>query len=190
MPEPRSNPIARSASTIFVDREDPKRTFEKAALSIPREGCLLRTWYGVGGQGKTALARELFRISSDEVEPSYAHVRRAMVDFHERSLTDPDRLLVWIRNAFSRAGAIFPAFDLAFAIMWEKTRGEEPLPNFENAWLFRTGEVLSESLPDAVTFTRELMENTAETIPVLGFLLKKGSQWALNRGKQSGLEKT
>ncbi|WP_177218669.1 tetratricopeptide repeat protein [Donghicola eburneus] len=173
-----------------MDREDPKRTFEKALLSIPRDGCLVRTWYGVGGQGKTALARELFRMSSEEVDPSYAHLRRAMVDLHARPVTDPDHLLVWIRNAFCRSGVKFPAFDLAFAIMWEKTRGEEPLPKFENAWLFRTGEGFAEAVPDAVTLTRELVADTTQTIPLLGPLLKKGSQWAFDRGKRAWLEKT
>lgn len=190
MPEKRRSFLPPSASAIFVDREHPKQTFEAAARAIPTKGCLLRTWYGVGGQGKTALSRELFRISSAEVEPSYKHLRRAMLDLHKRPLTDADHLLVWIRNAFSKTGIYFPAFDLAFAIMWQKTRGEEPLPTFENPWLFRTGETLAESVPDAVTFVREMVETTAETIPLLGFLMKKGSEWAFERGKQAWLDRT
>ncbi len=190
MPPSRRMPNASQASTVFVDREEPKRTFEKAALSIPGQGCSLLTWYGVGGQGKTALARELFRISSAEVEPSYAHLRRAMLDLHGRPKTDPDRLLVWIRNAFARSGVAFPAFDLAFAVMWEKTRGEDPLPNFERPWLHRTGDALAETIPDTVAITREFLEETAQTIPGLGFLVKRGTQWAFDKGKRAWLERT
>ena len=130
MPLPRRRTF--SARTIFVDRDSPKRIFEDAVFGIPAKGCLVRVWYGVGGQGKTALARELFRMSDGTVDPSYRHLRRAMLDLHERPRTDPDRLLIWCRNAFAKAGLAFPAFDLAFAIMWERTRGDEPLPHFES----------------------------------------------------------
>ncbi len=190
MPPRRRDFSASEASIVFVDREEPKQTFEKAVLSIPGEGCSLRTWYGVGGQGKTALARELFRISSVDVEPSYAHLRRAMLDLHGRPKTDPDRLLVWIRNGFAKAGVSFPAFDLAFAIMWQMTRGEEALPNFERAWLHRTSDALSEAVPDTVTITREFLEEFAETIPGLGFLIKRGTNWAFEKGKRAWLERT
>ena len=184
---PRRRP---SASTIFVDRDPPKRVFEDAALGIPAEGCLVRVWHGVGGQGKTALARELFRMSDGAVDPSYRHLRRAMLDLHDRPKTDPDRLLVWCRNAFARAGLAFPAFDLAFAIMWERTRGDEPLPKFENPWLQRTGETVAEATPDVVQVTRELVEEFVDTIPALGFLLRRGASWGFDRGKRAWLERT
>jgi pentatricopeptide repeat protein len=190
MPPPRRRTGTPIASTIFVDREEPKRTFEKAVFSIPAQGCLLRTWYGVGGQGKTALARELYRISDAKLEPSYSHLRRAMLDLHGRPISDPDRLLVWIRNAFSGAGVSFPAFDLAFAIMWQKTRGEEPLPNFDNPWLHRTGQAFSATIPDAVTVTRNLVDELSGTIPGLGFLVKQGTSWVFNKAKRAWLERT
>ena len=129
-------------------------------------------------------------MSAAEVEPSYRHLRRAMLDLHGRPKTDPDRLMVWVRNAFAKAGVSFPAFDLAFAIMWERTRGDEPLPTFENPWLHRTGEAAAEVMPDLVEVSRELMEGFAETIPGLGFLLRRGTSWAFDRGKRAWLERT
>lgn len=190
MPPSRRKPGPSIASTIFVDREEPKSTFEKAAFSIPAQGCLVRTWYGVGGQGKTALARELFRISDASFEPSYSHLRRAMLDLHGRPINDPDRLLVWIRNAFSKAGISFPAFDLAFAIMWQKTRGEEPLPNFDNPWLHRTGHAFSATMPDAIAITRGFIEQLSGTIPGLGFLINQGTKWVFDKGKRAWLDRT
>ncbi|WP_300009586.1 tetratricopeptide repeat protein [uncultured Roseobacter sp.] len=182
--------MSTSASTIFVDREEPKRTFERAVFAIPEDSAIIRTWYGVGGQGKTALARELFRMSSKEADPSFAHLRRAMLDLHGRPKTDPDRLMVWVRNAFARSGVAFRAFDLAFAVMWEKTRGEEPMPTFESPWLHRTGEAVTDALPEVITLTREFIEETAGTVPVLGYLLKRGSGWAIDRGKAAWIKQT
>ncbi|WP_444462951.1 hypothetical protein [Rhodobacter capsulatus] len=189
MAQPRKDFERRSAATIFVDRQEPKQTFVDAAASIPTQGCIIRTWYGVGGQGKTALARELFRMATRSEDRRFAHLRCAMLDLHNRSLTDPDLLLIWIRNAMSRAGIAFPAFDLAFAIMWEQTRGAENLPVIENSWLSRSGELVSENANDFVTLTREFLSEQASTIPVLGFLIKKGSIWAIDKAKKSWIKR-
>ena len=190
MPPPRRLSSKAIEPDVFVGRNEAKRTFEDAIHSIRTDGCSLRTFYGVGGQGKTALARELFRISSDEVEPNYSNLRRAMLDLHGRPKTDPDLLLVWVRNEFAKTGISFPAFDLAFAVMWQHTKGESALPLFENAWLHRAGEALGEVAPDTVTFTREMLDESVGTIPLLGFLVKKGSKWVFDKSKRSYLEKT
>lgn len=189
MAQKRQDFKATAAATIFVDREAPKQTFDDAAKAIPDEGCVIRTWYGVGGQGKTALARELFRIASSDENPGYAHLKCGMVDLHGRPLTDPDIFLVWIRNAFAKSGIGFPAFDLAFAIMWERTRGEQPMPVLDSPWIRRSSEAISENAGDVVALTREFISDQAHTIPVLGFLLKKGSKWAFDRAKQAWIEK-
>ena len=190
MPPRRKDTLNETASDVFVNRETPKRVFEDAVFSIPQKGCIIRTWYGIGGQGKTALARELFRMSSNDVEASYSHLRRGMLDLHGKPKTDPVRLLLWIRNAFAKSGVSFPAFDLAFTIMWEATRGEEPLPNFTNPWLKRTSEFAGDASTDTIILSRELFEEFAETIPGLGFLIKRGARYAFERSKKSWLEKT
>jgi len=190
MPPPRREFPAAEASEIFVDREDPKRVFEKAALSIPAEGCLLRCWYGVGGQGKSALARELFRMTAAAADPSHGHLRRAMLDLHGRSKTDPDLLLVWIRNAFAREGMGFPAFDLAFAIMWEATRGEEALPNLISPWLRRSSDFVQDGGPEMLKLTGELVAEIGMSIPGLNFLLKRGVRWGIEAAKRGWLEQT
>ncbi|MBL3587083.1 tetratricopeptide repeat protein [Rhodovulum sulfidophilum] len=190
MPAKRENFAEGTAAEIFVDRNDPKRVFENAALSIPTQGCLIHTWYGPGGQGKSALARELFRMSAAEAEPSYAHLRRALVPLQDKPKTDPIFLLIWIRNAFAKTGVSFPAFDLSLAIMWEKTRSGETFPTLENPWLHRAGSAMSDALPDGVGLIREALEETAGTIPLLGFLAKRGTRWAFDKGKKSWLEKT
>ena len=73
-----------AANKIFVDRETPQRTFEDAAFAIPADRSIVRVFYGVGGQGKTALCRELWRKTDPTVEPSYLFLRRAELDLHGR----------------------------------------------------------------------------------------------------------
>jgi hypothetical protein len=111
-----------AANRIFVNREEPKHIFEKAAFAIPAESAIIGVFYGVGGQGKTALCSELMRKTDASAEPSYAFVRRALLDLHGRKKSDSDILLVWIRNGFADTGVILPCFDLAFALrrFWER----------------------------------------------------------------------
>src|ERR1700722_5121760 len=123
MPPPRLSSLP-TANKIFVNREGPLRIFENAAFNIPADGVKLLTFYGIGGQGKTALCRQLMQIKQGD--PSYRFFRRAELDLHGRPKTDPDLLLVWIRNGFADAGGALPCFDLALAIVWEATRGEQP----------------------------------------------------------------
>src|SRR5262245_31308482 len=131
----------QAANRIFVDREGPQRIFEEALFAIPPDRSILRVFYGVGGQGKTALCRELMRKTDAAVDPTFRFLRRAELDLRGRTKEDPDRLLVWIRNGFADAGIAFPCFDLAFAIAWEATRGDETLPNFTRPWLSRATAV-------------------------------------------------
>src|ERR1700686_5381151 len=134
---PPREAILPSANRVFVDRDGPQRVCEKAAFSIPADRAIIRVFHGVGGQGKTALCRELMRKTDVSVEPSYAFLRRALLDLHGRPKTDPDLLLVWIRNAFADAGLFLPCFDLALALVWQGTRSEEAFPVLIKPWLGR-----------------------------------------------------
>lgn len=187
-----------AANKIFVDRERPHRVFEDAAHAIPDDRSIVRVFYGVGGQGKTALCRELIRRSNPAAEPGYAFLRRSELDLHERPKNDPDRLLVWIRNGFANAGVVFPCFDLAFAITWEATRKEEPFPALTKAWLARTTSLgmtgiesaakpLDAMLGDAA---RDFAGEVLGTLPGFGFMLKRIGHWAIEKGKRAYLEKT
>src|SRR5262245_42398512 len=101
-----------AANKKFVDRVPPQRAFEDAAFAIPTDRSVVLVFYGVGGQGKTALCRELRRKTDPVVDPSYKFLRRVELDLHGRQKDDPDLLLVWIRNGFADAGVEMPAFDL------------------------------------------------------------------------------
>ena len=190
MPPPRRKPRPAGTSEIFVNREASKKFFEDAVFSIPADRSIVRVFYGIGGQGKSALCRELLRATNPAVEPSYAFLRRAELDLHRRPKTDPDLLLVWIRNGFASAGVAFPAFDLALAIIWQSTRGEEAFPRLENAWLAKSADALADVAPDTVQALREVIEKSVETIPGMGILVIKGSKWVIDKTKRAYLERT
>jgi len=200
MPPPREH-VLPAAKKIFVDRVPPQRAFEEAAFSIPANRSAVQVFYGVGGQGKTALCRELWRKTDPAVDPSYKLLRRAELDLHRRQKDDPDLLLVWVRNGFAQAGVETPAFDLALALTWEATRGEQPFPKLSKPWLRRTTSVAEagfEELPielklwledGGATILGEAVGEAARHVPGLGLLTRVGG-WAIDKSKRVYLERT
>lgn len=170
---------------IFVDRESARSVFERAVFGIPEDRSIIRVFHGVGGQGKTALAEELYRLSQGKSDPSFGFLNAAKVV--PGKAPDPDLFLIQIRNAFARSGVPFPAFDLAFAIMWQKVRGERQLPVIENAWLHRASDAASAIVPDAIKLSVKLVEETAASVPGVGWLASAGTRWFLDRGKRAWL---
>lgn len=197
MAPPRKGRL-EAANKTFVDRERPQKVFEDAAFAIPADRAIVRCFYGVGGQGKTALCRELIRKTKPGVDPSLDFLRCSELDLHDRQKTDPDRLLVWIRNSFADAGVAFPCFDLAFAITWEETRGEEPFPKLSKPWLGKATKYGESGVESAVKPLEHLIVDGAEmvvgelvsSLPGFGFMLKRVGNWAIATGKRAYLERT
>jgi len=189
MPPPRRTSLA-AANKIFVDRTEPQIAFERAALHIPADRSSLLVYYGVGGQGKTALCRELLRKTDPAQEPSYGFLRRALLDLHGRPKTDPDLLLVWLRNAFAKAGVPTPCFDLAFAIVWDATRGEQELPAMESAWLARQKDVAGQVASEGFAKIGEAISEAAISVPVFGKLFSFAAKWSIRKGYEKYLHAT
>jgi hypothetical protein len=198
MPPPRQGQ-RQVANRIFVNRERAQKAFEEAAFAIPDDRSTILVFYGVGGQGKTALCRELIRKTNREVEPSYGFLRRAELDLHGRTTDDSDRLLVWIRNGFADAGVVFPCFDLAFAIAWEETRADELLPKFTKPWLVRATKFGKFGVDEAASAAKDwlrsddakvLIGDFADSIPGVGFILKRIGGWSIEKSKRFYLELT
>ena len=188
-----------AANKIFVDREAPQRVFEKAAFSIPHDRAAVCVFHGVGGQGKTALCRELIRKTDGSLEPSYGFLRRALLDLHARPKTDPDLLLVWIRNAFADAGLFMPCFDLALALMWQGTRGEEVFPVLTRPWLARGTKTAQGAVGYGATEIQHLLGSDTATellshavghIPAVGFIVKRLGGWIIDKSKRAYLERS
>ena len=144
--------ISKTAQDIFVNRDGPIKTIEDAVAGLGDTDSKVLVFHGLGGQGKTALCRYIAQHLSATVKAkNRAKVHVAEVDLHRRDKSDPDRLLVWIRNSFVRAGVRCPAFDLAFEIMWRKYRPEEPFPKLEKGGLAKTGRQVMEEMATMAT---------------------------------------
>ncbi|WP_440950238.1 tetratricopeptide repeat protein [Methanosphaerula subterraneus] len=181
MPRPRVTKKIISATKIFVDRLEPLEHFKKTAANIPKDSVELLIYYGVGGQGKTALRKQFEEVLKNEVE--FSNIHSAVLDLHERKTIDPDLALLYIRNELSQSRKVsFPAFDLMFSFYWQKIYPERQMPEFPNNWL----EGGIESASDIITETSKValegvMGAAAEAVPLIGGVLKRrvtqGIKW-------------
>ncbi len=186
MPAPRL-PLTSESPTIFVNRERPLQLFNESIKDIPADGVRLLVFHGIGGQGKTALCRHIFRQVSDSQDSRYTQIKAAEIDLHGRDKSDPINLLIWIRNSFAATQVSCAAFDLALALTWEATRAEQPFPRLTSAWLSKSSDLMTDAAPDVVTSLREVVEQSVETIPLLGPLTTRASKWMIDKSKQSWL---
>lgn len=183
----------------FVGRIEQQRIFEDLVFNIPENRATLCVFYGAGGQGKTRLRREIARKIDPEHDRTFRFLRHAELDLSEKIKTDPDLLLVWIRNAFAKSGIFMPCFDLALASMWEGSRTEQPFPTLTNPWLARPISAARSSVDTGANkaeewfrsdAAKELLGDAIGEIPALGFVLKKIGKWAIDKSKMKYLEHT
>lgn len=170
---------------IFVDRNHARKVFESAVSRIPSDQAIVRVFHGVGGQGKSALAEELFRGAQDKSDLKFEFIDAAKVV--PDKAPDPDLFLIMIRNAFARSGVSFPAFDLAFGLMWRKVRGDREPPPMENAWLKWASDAANVAGPDVIKLTVKLLGESALSVPGVGWLASTGTRWFVDRGKRAWL---
>jgi hypothetical protein len=114
------------AQRRFTDRQEPKKVFEDA-LNTPQnvDEHRVRVWYGVGGQGKTALMNECYGLAhSQQQQPP---LKTARLDFKSGKDRDPIDALVKIRRELHSRRLAFPRFDLAFQQLLRLTHpGADP----------------------------------------------------------------
>ena len=110
------------ANKIFTDREDERKLFRRHLTARQDlDSYQVLHWYGVGGQGKSELSRELMRIfnSVRDLENTHTISRPfagARIEFEAPVLRQPDQALLALRLQLGKSGKIsFPSFDLAFA---------------------------------------------------------------------------
>jgi hypothetical protein len=175
-----------AANKIFVDREEPQRIFDEAVRSISRKRTKLVVFYGAGGQGKTRLREEL--LCKIQAQPTqYGFLRYAAVDLTGQRSIDPDRLLVWIRNEFAKAGVFFHCFDLAFLLYWKNLRGDEPPPKLDHGWLGRHVDDTSGTAIDSLSFAKSAAGDALSGFPFLGTLIKSLGGYVIKKGYEKYL---
>jgi hypothetical protein len=88
---------------------------------------------------------------------------------------------------------------MGFAIIWEATRGEEPVPTFTKPWLARATNLGNVGVDEASSLAKdwltgddakELIGDLVSSIPGVGFILRRIGHWAIEKGKRVYLEQT
>jgi tetratricopeptide (TPR) repeat protein len=186
MPPPRKT-LLPDANKIFVNREKPIAAFEDAAARIAPDSSSVLVFYGIGGQGKSSLARELRHKCELKDRTPYLNLRCAELDLHGRPNSDPEMLMVWLRNAFADAGVAAPCFDLTLGIQWAAQRPEQPLPELRSSWFTRESDVIGGTATDLLGIVKDLAGEEIAKIPMFGGLIRRASRWAIRKGYETYL---
>jgi tetratricopeptide (TPR) repeat protein len=190
MPRPPLIKLKISASKTFVNREKPLALFRKTAANIPIDNVELLVFYGVGGQGKTALRKQFEALLKND--NNYSNIHAAVLDLHERKTIDPDLALLFIRNELAQTKSVaFPAFDLVFSYYWQKVYPERKMPELANSWLEGGIDLTSDFIVDASKMAIEgAIGATAEGVPFIGGVLKRGVSYGVKWGHEQWSLKT
>lgn len=178
------------ASRVFVNRVESIAAFDRTLEAIDASSSELLVYYGLGGQGKTMLCRELLRRLKQRAEKGL-HVGH--LDLHGRRSLEPRLALLWLRNALAASGRMsFPAFDLGFAHYWKATSPELQTPAFEGAgWLAAGEDYMTDELgAGAEQVIAGLVEVSLDSVPFVGSALKKLAGWAVKSARTTFTKKT
>lgn len=191
--KPSHTPRKFTANKAFTDREGPKAIFLTAyrRRQAADEYRVLH-WYGVGGQGKSALSREFLRLG-DEARYPEDDARRgvARVNLQDPRLRQVEEALLSIRLQLGRAfGHQFCAFDTAFARYFMSTNPGIDI-RARHPELFRGENRLLDDLVDWSEAGVEVVAAGASfVVPGLNLLYRYGArlgartrEWFDTRGK-------
>jgi len=166
-----------TAQRLFTGRDEERAVFTNALTEAQgADEYRVVSWYGIGGQGKSALSRELVRIATKQEE----QVAVARVDFDDKRMRRIDECLLSIRLQLSQTyGHHFGAFDTAFARYFVMTNPGLDIRE-KHPELFRGENPLLDDLIDWSEAGLEVVvEGAALTIPGLNLVYKYGSRFAV-----------
>lgn len=190
--------LRERAAVIFVDRDEPKRIFRDAMDELAREPNRIHflSFYGVGGQGKTALFHEFCRLLRAN-KGRKRIFRCAPIDLHFNRLDGEVHCWVLLRNAISAAtGAKFPCFDFAYADYMQQTRPEAPpatlgasrLASLRGGHGDDIGAGGTNSATEVVKSSfSDIAAGFGAAIPLFGPLMQRGVKWAVVKGYEKWL---
>ena len=145
---PRSKYDRPVANRVFTNREGPIAAFDAARAGLPADRHRLLTYYGIGGQGKTALCKHLIARLAAESPPRHLW---GLLDLDIADHRDPARGLLEIRKGLHASGAIrTPVFDLAIATYWSSAYATEDIDR---------------ALKDVLRDNRDLISAVADAAP-------------------------
>lgn len=187
---------AVSARVLFAGRRTELEIFENALaqqdfsdpvglvedLRSPRRNVLV--FHGPGGIGKTRLSLEL---NDGYLATEFQDEQRACfrLDFDEGGSSDLEGLLLGLRATLGLWKPAWPAFDLAFAVYWERAHPGVPLQTAVDDSSAARGLALGTQLQQTV---ENLLESPDGVLDVFTSAVRLARQGVKERLTHQGLE--
>ncbi|RPI17295.1 MAG: tetratricopeptide repeat protein [Ignavibacteriae bacterium] len=160
---------------VFTDREDYIQYFKDALYKNRNDEQNLLVYYGVGGIGKSSLRKEITKLYNEQII-------HASLDFALPEYRNEETALYYLRKVLKDNFKIqFPAFEIAYAVYWQKIHPQTPITNASMPLLDESGILTN-------------MVSTLGNIPIVGLIpgitstVYKGhqyfKQWWTKRGEQ------
>ncbi|MDX9988723.1 hypothetical protein [Thiothrix unzii] len=192
MPTPSHRPNTFKANRVFTDRDEARELFtQQCAAPQQQDEYRVLNFYGVGGQGKSALCGQ-FEKHLDSLPNNEDHqLAWAKINFEDSNKRNPIAALMALRLQLAANGKLwFPAFDTAFARYFAITQA---------------GRNLETSYPELFQQSHDLLQGLATVaesvtgLALLGNILERLQkfdekrilrQWMERRGAEllTGLE--
>ncbi|MDH6709279.1 tetratricopeptide (TPR) repeat protein [Kitasatospora sp. MAA19] len=129
---------AIEVADVFVDRRPLIRAFDQAVADLrqhaaptataPAQRRNLLVFHGLGGIGKTRLSKHLEqRLRNGEYDQPAERRIGCRIDFEDPAFAELENLVIALRAAVGQRERNWPAFDLAFAVYWQRAHPGEPL---------------------------------------------------------------
>ncbi|MDD5392776.1 MAG: tetratricopeptide repeat protein, partial [Thiothrix sp.] len=166
MPTPSHRPNTFKANRVFTDRDEARDLFaQQCAAQQHQNEYRVLNFYGVGGQGKSALCGQ-FEKHLDSLPNNEDHqLAWAKINFEDSNKRNPIAALMALRLQLAANGKLwFPAFDTAFARYFAITQA---------------GRNLETSYPELFKQPHDLLQGLAATaealsgLPLLGKALER-----------------
>ena len=190
MPSPISSRL--TVAEHFVNRDTPIAVFRDAAKTITDASGQLLVFHGAGGQGKTWLCQKL--------ATTYASADRGLcsglIDLRGVRYQHSALMTLWMRNALHKTGGVrFPAFDLAYELYRREAQQETFLPEIAHSGRDSLTELITEGgTEDALDFAKDAVKELGplalDSIPFVGFILKRLSRTVLTTSRKWWLRRT
>lgn len=166
MPTPSHRPNTFKANRVFTDRDEARELFtQQCAAPQQQDEYRVLNFYGVGGQGKSALCGQ-FEKHLDSLTNNENHqLAWVKINFEDSNKRNPIAALMALRLQLAANGKLwFPAFDTAFARYFAITQA---------------GRNLETSYPELFKQPHDLLQGLAATaealsgLPLLGKALER-----------------
>jgi tetratricopeptide (TPR) repeat protein len=117
MPTPSHRPASFKANRVFTDRDEARELFaQQGAAPQQQDEYRVLNFYGVGGQGKSALCGQFEKHLDSLPNSEERQLAWAKINFEDSNKRNPIAALMALRLQLAANGKLwFPAFDTAFA---------------------------------------------------------------------------